>query len=443
MLLKICSLSVENLESECITDNLNPSISYYLESNNKGVEIVSALVIVGDWKIKTTSQTSITYNGPKLKPFTKYSVHLVVTDNFGEIAEAETSFETGRLDTPWEGKWITDGSYKFTGSKNSPKTMTFKKSLNLNKEVVCATLYSTALGIYELMLNGEKVGKDYFAPGFTSYKNQIQYQIYDITSQLKKHNDLLAIVGGGWAVGPFTYARRNRVFAKRQALLCEIRVKYADGTEEIIPTDTSWSVTEDGNFCETEFYNGEVYDATISIDDAYWKKTTLEHIKINPKIVAQYGLPVREQEIFKPVESFKAKSGMTIFNFGQNFAGVIRAKIKNGKKGQVIIFKHSEILMDGELFTEPLRSAKQEAVYTCVNGDQSYSPKMTYMGFQYVGVYGIKPEDLEIEGVALYSDLKENGDFTCSNNQLNKPSEQYSLGSKIKFCRYSHRLSPA
>ncbi|WP_099467649.1 family 78 glycoside hydrolase catalytic domain [Konateibacter massiliensis] len=431
-MLKISKFTVENLTRECVTDNKAPRFSFSLESDRNGALLQNAVLSVGDWSVETKSQIAVPYTGKDLKPFTSYTANLEVIDDANERASASMSFETGRLDTPWSAQWITDGSYHFREPKVSPKTMTFKKEIACKKQIASARLYATALGIYELILNGEKVGEDYFAPGFTSYKNQLQYQTYDITKQLKESNELMAVVGGGWAVGSFTYKRRNRVYAKRQALLCEIRILYTDGTEEIIGTDESWQVTKEGNYLDTEFYNGEIYDATIDMKQVSWQSASIEKVKIKPELLAQYGLPVRAKEEFLPKSSYRAKSGMIIYDFGQNFAGVIKAKIK-GKKEQKIVFQHAEILMNGELFTEPLRTAKQEAVYICEDGEQIYSPRMTYMGFQYVGVTGIDEESLELSAIALYSDIEDNGDFSCSNDMINQLQSNIRWGAKSNF----------
>lgn len=431
-MLKIGRLTVENLVSGCVTDNEKPRFSWYLESDREKAHMKNAVITLGDWKKETDSQIAVEYDGPALTPFTEYTAAVEALDDAGGRAQAEVRFETGRLGTPWTGKWITDGSYHFREPKVSPKTMTFRRLLHLEKRVKRARLYATALGIYELTLNGQKVGQDYFAPGFTSYRHQLQYQTYDVTALLQKENELAAAVGGGWAVGAFTYKRRNRVYAARQAFLCELRICYEDGSSEVIGTDERWQVTLDGNYVETEFYNGEVYDATVDLKRAAWHRAALERVKLNPKITAQYGAPVRAHEKFPPVSVRRSASGMLIYDFGQNFAGVICAVIR-AKKGQRITFSHAEILMDGELYTKPLRTAKQQAVYICREGEQTYSPRMTYMGFRYVGVEGIAQEDLELSAVALYSDMESNGSFLCSNELLNRLQSNIRWGAKSNF----------
>ncbi|MCP1103221.1 alpha-L-rhamnosidase [Aequitasia blattaphilus] len=432
-MLKISRFTVESLSSGCVTDNEKPRFSYFVESDKQEVVIKNATLSMSNgWQKNTVEQIGVTYDGEGLDAFHQYTVKLEVSNNYNETAVAELTFETGRMLSEWKSKWITDGAYHFKEAKVSPKTMTFRKNINCSKEIRCAKIYVTAFGIYELMLNGEKVGEDYFAPGFTSYRNQLQYQTYDVTGQLQEKNCLVVVVGGGWAVGSFTYKRRNRVYAKRQALLAELRIEYCDGTKEIVGTDETWSVTEEGNFRETEFYNGEVYDATVDLDQIQWRKAEQEQIKISPKIMAQYGVPVRAKEQFEPICCTHTKGGMLLYDFGQNFAGVISAEIR-GKKGQKITFRHAEILMDGKLYTEPLRTAKQEAVYICEEGMQQYSPRMTYMGFRYVEVTGIEEQDLRITAIALYSDMEENGKFSCSNKLLNQLQSNICWGAKSNF----------
>ena len=435
-MLKISRLTVEHLSRDCVTDCEQPRVSFQIESDRQNVSLKKAKIWVGDWSTETESQILVPYTGKKLNPFTEYPVVVKVMDDKGEAAEAATSFETGRMGTAWKAQWITDGEYHFTEKKISPKTMTFRKKIHCEKKIAKARMYVTALGIYEMTLNGEKVGDIYFAPGFTSYKHQLQYQTYDVTEQLKSaegmENELIAVVGGGWAVGSFTYKRVNRNYADRQALLCELRIAYEDGSEEIIGTDESWDVTLDGAVKETEFYNGEVYDATVDMEKIAWHKAAKEQVKLQPEIMAQYGVPVKAHEVFHPVSVAKAPSGVVIYDFGQNFAGVISAKIK-GTKGQKITFRHAEILMDGELFTKPLRSAKQEAVYICRDGEQTWSPRMTYMGFRYVSMEGAAEEDVELSAIALYSDVEDNGEFSCSNELVNKLQSSIRWGAKSNF----------
>ena len=424
-MLEISALRVENrdiLENSrevCITDRERPVFSFAVKSSHTGVVIKSARIWVNGWECDAREQTGIVYGGGPLSPLTEYIVKLSVTDNYGERDEKEATFETGLMGGFRKGQWISDPSYRFTGKKVSPTPLTFQRSFSLDGEVARARIFSTAMGIYELELNGKKVGKDYFAPGFTSYRHQLQYQIYDVTRELQENNTLLAVVGGGWAVGSYTYKRMNRLAADRPAFLCEVEVEYADGRCVVLGTDESWDVTREGRFKACEFYDGEVFDATVDYGNIPWSKAGREKLRFIPHLIAQVGDPVRAREVLRPAFLGVSPGGVLIYDMGQNFAGVIRARLW-GHRGQVVVFSHAEILMDGELYTQPLRSAKQQAVYTCVEGEQTYSPRMTYMGFRYVGVTGIEADQLELEGVAVYSDIPPSGSFSCSHEMLNR-----------------------
>lgn len=431
-MITIKGLKVENQISGQVTDNQNPRISYYVESDRQNTRIVEGSISLGTWVAKTTEHVAVIYDGPRLLPYKTYSVFVKVKDDQGDIAEESISFDTGKLDSGWIGQWITDGEYQFKGRKVSPKTMTFRKKFQKDKSIKSAKIYATALGIYEINLNGKKVGNDYFAPGFTSYKHNLQYQVYDVTDDLNQSNEVQVIVGGGWAVGPFTYARRTRVYAKKQAFLCEIRIEYVEGSFEVIATDPTWEVTLDGNYLETEFYNGEIFDATVDPGKVAFHKASLAKVKIKPVISATYGSLVQKMEEMKPIDSHFSKNGTLIYDFGQNFAGVISIKV-NAKQGQTIRFRHAEILMNGELFTEPLRTAKQEIIYIAKEGIQTYSPKMTYMGFRYVSVSGIDPQDIELSAYALYSQMETTGYFECSNKQLNQLQSNIVWSAKSNF----------
>lgn len=432
-MLEITRLTVEHLTADCVTDCPAPHIAFAVRSDRNGAQLTDAELTVGDWSAKVTGdgQTGTTYKGPALLPFTTYSVQLAAKDDAGETAAASMTFETGRMETPWKGQWITDGDYHFTEAKVSPVPMVFRREITTDKPIARARLYATAMGIYEVELNGKKLGDCYFAPGFTSYKSYLQYQTYDVTPFMTGHDTLTATVAGGWAVGSFVFTRKNRVTADRQALLAELRIEYEDGSVEVIGTDSSWQVTEDSPVRMADIYDGETYDATK--ETTGWHNAAPEMLKITPAITAEYGAPVRAHEVMRPMAITTAKDGEVIYDFGQNFAGVIHMKL-NGKAGQVITVRHAEILNpDGTLNTTFLRTAKATATYICRDGEQEYSPRFSYMGFRYAGVKGIDPKELEIEAVALYSDVAQHGGFHCSDEMLNKLQSNITWSAKSNF----------
>lgn len=424
-------IKTENKCSGCVTDSDAPRLAFSLKSDKKGTNLANAVIRVGNKEFATKEQCGVVLNGLELHPFTRYEVSVVATDNFGNRTEGKTYFCTGRREMPWTAKWITNAAYIFP-KKISPAPFTFRKVF-AQKKVKRAFITATALGIYELQLNGKKVGEQYFAPGFTSYKHTLQYDFYDVTALLKEQNELVAVVGGGWAVGRFTYSSKSRITCDRQAFLAELFLEYEDGTREKIVTDESWQQTMDGNYRFGDFYDGEVYDATIDLNKAKWRAADVYKPKIKPLITARYGCPVTAHERLTPIAHFPAKNGKEeIYDFGQNFAGVVSLRIK-GRKGQKITVRHAEIITDEDLNVKSLRTAKATLVYTCKDGEQEYSPRLTYMGFRYIGISGIAPENIEVCALALYSDFDETGSFECSDALLNKLQSNIIWSGKSNF----------
>lgn len=429
-MLKISEIRIGHLTKGCVTDR-RPEIRFALESDFPGEELERAEISCGKWHLDTGEQLNNIYGG-KMKPFTEYEITIRAKGRSGEMAEEKARFTTGRLGTPWTGRWITHMGYSFP-EKESPVPMVFRKRFRAGKTLRRAWINSTALGIYELELNGKKVGSDYFAPGLTSYEHQIQYQTYDIMEYLETDNELRATVAGGWAAGSFNYNRKSHISCDRQAFLCEVHLEYGDGTAEVIPTDTTWQVTEEGPVKMAEWYDGETYDGSHSWEKVRWHRADVTAPRGTPKLLAQYGDSVRAFERMEPVKRETAPSGEVIYDFGQNFAGVIFIHIKKAKKGQTITFRHAEVLSEGELFVKSLRTAKATVTYRCREGEQTYSPRFTYMGFRYVGMRGIKPEEIEVSALVLHSAFDEIGSFTCSNPLVNRLNENIRWGGRSNF----------
>jgi len=427
--LKIDEIRVENLKSDCVTDKA-PVISFALSSGTPDTRLQKAFISVGDWEKEVTDQVGIAYDGP-LEPFSAYNVIIKAYDNHGNCATASASFRTGRLDTPWRARWITKKSYTPQRGQ-SPLPMTFRKTFNISKPIKSACLTATAMGIYELFLGQERIAGEYFSPGFTSYKHNLQYNYYDVTNYIRQKNEIIAVVGGGWAVGRYTYSSKSRITTDRQAFMMELFLEYEDGTSEIIITDRSWQVTLDGNYRFGDFYDGEVYDARVDLNDILWENADETRLPFTPCILARYGCQVMAHETMMPKAVFRSKNGELIYDFGQNFAGVICLDII-GKAGQIITVRHAELLQDGELFVENLRTAKTTVTYICKDGMQSYSPKLTYMGFRYAGVSGIEEDKIHVFARAVYSDIETVGGFICSNDDLNRLQSNVVWSAKSNF----------
>ncbi len=185
-------------------------------------------------KVNSAQSVNVSYEGPALKSMQHLNWQVRVWDNENKATawSEPASWEMGILDADlWKASWITPSSEQdLNGSRPSPY---LRKDFSSEKKIASARVYVTALGLYELFLNGQKVSTDLFTPGWTSYKNRIQYQTYDVTSLLKAKNTIGAILGDGWYRGNIAWGGNN-YYGKKQALLCQLQVNYADGTSETI-----------------------------------------------------------------------------------------------------------------------------------------------------------------------------------------------------------------
>ncbi len=419
--MQIRNLLVEGREQHSFIDKANPTFTFNLDVEKLDLKIKEVTLKLNNHIDISTSPISITYTGEKLQPCKEYTAEIIVKLSDGDTASSSIVFETTKLDTPFIAKWISDGTYVFSEKKVSPRPMTFRKFFNSEKKIERARIYMTAWGAYNLYINNNKVGNRYLAPGYTSYKTYLQYQTYDVTKFLTGNDMINIIVSGGWAVGSFVMSRSNRLASDKQALLFELYIEYDDGSKELIPSDNTFDVTMDGMMTMADIYDGETFDGRKSFGSLSYHKAEFFSPRYSPKLIGDYGVGIISHGEKVPEKFFVSKNGTQIYDFGQNFAGVVRLKIKNAKSGQKIIVRHAEILnRDGELNLAFLRSAKAAATYICHDGEQIYSPTLTYMGFRYVSIEGIPAYDVEVSALVLYSNLKEIGSFECSDKLLNR-----------------------
>ena len=243
-MLRINEFKVENL-SFCVTDNPAPVFSFSMISSEKNVLLKNAVLSVNNW-MEEFRQQKERNNGPKLTPPDIWQLWKLQIIMGGSTS---LEFETGFVGKEWNASWITDGAYQFKERKKSPRPMTFKKDFFIKGNQTGKNLFYS-FGIYELELNGKKMGNDYFAPGKTSYKHQLQYQM----RYYRRIKETESACGScGRRLGMLRPTKNELIYAKRQAFLGEIHILYKDGTQEIISTDETWQVTENGNFGRRNF----------------------------------------------------------------------------------------------------------------------------------------------------------------------------------------------
>ncbi|MBE2316363.1 family 78 glycoside hydrolase catalytic domain [Solirubrobacter sp. CPCC 204708] len=334
------------------------------------------------------------------------------------------------LATYGSGPW---GSNVSLPSQPSPY---LRKDFTADKTVAQARLYVSALGLYELSINGQKVGDRVLAPGWTEYTKRVPAQTYDVTGLVKPgENAIGAVLGEGWYAGRLQGGRK---WGTNPALIAQLKITYADGTTTRVVTDDSWQ-TGTGGLRASSIYDGETFDARLERAnwnqpgfDGGWRNAVLrnETMTIEP----DRSPPIRVIETLVPKTVTTPKPGVTVYDLGQNFAGWARVKA-TGAAGTQLKLRFGEILNDdGTVHTANLRSALQTDTFTLRGGGQeTHEPRFTYHGFRYVEVTGGTVDSLE--GRVVTSDLPEFGTFTSSNALVNQ------IQSAIRWGQWSNFLA--
>jgi alpha-L-rhamnosidase len=309
----------------------------------------------------------------------------------------------------------------------------FKQQIN-GDNIKKATLYITALGIYEAQINGEKIGDQVFAPGFTYYHRDLQYQTYDVTELLVTgENELQVDLGQGWYCGRFTFDNKVQIYGEQAAASWILQIELKDGSVKTYTSDEKQVVELETNYEYAGFYDGEVYFS--SGNSNVIERTIGAPIKYQgklPEVIEETIITVKIQEEM-PVKKVIKQGDVTILDFGQNFAGIVEIDPLK-MQGDKIKIRHGEILNeDGSLYTENLRKAKAEIIYHKGTETEKYRPKFTYMGFRYMEVTGTEYAEGMITAYALYSDMKRTGYFTSSNKMVQQLFENQVWGQKSNY----------
>ena len=395
-------------------------------------------------KILSGKSNQIVYEGPGLNSGQRIYWQVKIWGNDGnETSWSSAAFwEMGLLNVAdWNAKWI-EADIKEDTNSYEPCPM-FRKEFEINKQIKSARAYVTSHGIYEFHINGKKVGDQLFTPGWTSYNKRLQYQTYDVTTELKKGRNALGVmIADGWYRNFRGFDRRQLFYGDKLAPLLQINIEYLDGTKENIISDASWK-SSTGPIIMSSIYDGETYDARLEkegwdkpgYNDKDWNKT-IERDFNKDVLIAPQGPAVRVTEIIKPVREFKAPNGNLIVDMGQNMVGFLQFKLK-GDAGTKITLKHAEVLdQKGNLYTENLRTAKQKLEYTFKgDGVETYEPHFSFQGFRYVEITDYSGEISlnDIAGKIIHSDMTQTGNFECSDAMVNQLQHNIQWGLKGNF----------
>ena len=295
-------------------------------------------------------------------------------------------------------------------------------------QVKKAMFYGTALGVYEAELNGTKIGRQMFAPGFSYYPRRVLYQTHEVTKLLREgENTLTVYLGQGWYCGRFLCENQTQIYGEQPAVAWILELEDAAGSRKIVSDETVEELESPYEYAGE--YDGEIYfaDGRENVTGhaaAYTKETPFALEPTLTEVRLQDEMPVRETTV---------QGDVTILDFGQNFAGIVEID-PSFLKNETITIRHGEILnADGSLYTANLRKAKATIVYHAGAEKKKYRPRFTYMGFRYMELSGAAYQPGMIRAYALHTEMKRTGYFSCENPLVQKLYENQVWGQKSNY----------
>ncbi len=454
-----CQVSVKNLKCEYLEnpiglDETHPRFTWQMELHKPGNYQSAYELVVGTtetdvasgsgdvWEsgVVESSVIPVVYGGGELNPFTRYFWSVRVKDESQQWSDWSLPhfFETGMMgQLSWKGKWITD-TYDF----NVKPAAYFRRAFKTDKTIKSARVYIAAAGLYELSINGKRIGNHRLDPTYTRFDRRNLYVTYDVTENLQQGNNAVGVLlGNGWynhqstAVWYFDKAP----WRARPKFCMDLHITYSDGTEEVIATDERWKTSESPVIFNS-IYTAEHYDArkeqpgwdTPNFDAKGWKNIYTTGAPSN-NIVAQALHPIRNVREYRPVSLKKIDEHTWLYNFGQNMSGVTRMKV-NGPQGTTIRLKHVERLDSAgradmsniDVHYRPTDDSdpfQTDILILSGKKEDDFMPRFNYKGFQYVEVTSDNPLNLSEENLTAYfmhSDVPPVGKINSSNNTLNK-----------------------
>ncbi len=451
----------------------------------RGLLVDDAADLWDSGRVESARTTEVPYAGKPLASGQQAWWRVLVWDQSGRPSawSEPASWTMGLLEPAgWFGTWIAarDGEPLHADPKtlHLPPARHFRKPFATTKPVRRAVLHGTALGLVEWSIDGRRVCEELFQPGWTDYRERVPARTIDVTALLQeaaggdaagagetpRQHCLGATVADGWYAGYVGYGllvgygphRSGRsIYGKTPAILCRLDIDYADGTRDSLVSDTSWRVTDAGPIREADLLMGETYDARRELpgwdtasfvaDEAVWTPAVAAtangstrapfhepgvsrevDVGFTPPraIVAYTAPPIQVTETLPAKAVDEWRPGVHIFDLGQNFAGVVRLKVE-ATAGTAIRLRFGEMRhADGRLMTENLRRARATDTYICRGtGVETWTPRFTYHGFQFVEVTGLPPGPAPLDtvtGLVIQNATPAAGRFACSDETLTR-----------------------
>lgn len=450
----------------------SPVFSWQITSDKRNLKQASYRIIVSDdsqklnknegncWdskKINSGRSIQVIYKGSPLVSDKNYYWKVMVFNTEGKSSGwSETgSFQTGLLkQEDWSNaKWIGyedmpaslrlvpgvhgNGDKLKDKAVQRPVIPLLRKGFEIKKTVASASLFITGLGQYEAYINGIKTGNSFLTPGWSDYDKTILYNTYDVTCSLRQgQNVLSAVIGNGFYNINRERYRKLVIAYGMPKMICKLKIKYSDGTEEEIVSDAGWKVAV-SPITYSGIYGGEDYDARMEqagwsesgFDDSKWKNVVTVSVPAG-KLVPEQDYPVAIKDTIEVKKIYKLSDGKYLYDFGQNASGIVALKVK-GEKGESVKLIPAELIKGNREVNQRATGDPYYYTYTLKgNGTEVWQPKFTYYGFRYLQVEGAVPDTAKvIENLPRISEIKmlhnrnsapQNGSFICSNDLFNR-----------------------
>lgn len=469
--LRIEKVLIEGRENPLGINTLMPSFSWQLRSDEHNVMQTGFRITVGtnadlskqqdilwdsDW-VSTDQSLYNVYEGPELQAGATYYARVEVKDNHENIAESVVqSFHTGLLsESDWgDAQWITKeklpdslvnplplSSSTFRIDKNYDLPV-FRKNIELDKKVVSSIAYISGLGHYELLVNGRQIDSAVLQPGWTKYDKEAYYVVYDLTEHWDKgKNTIGVLLGNGFYYIPPIKGRyqKHKVAFGLPKMKMKVVNRYADGSEEVIDSDTSWKVHR-SPITFSSMYGGEDYDEHVlpatwsapDYDDTEWDNVLLVD---GPMLRAQEAEPVRIMERFKSQSVNHIDKDIDVYDFGQNASGIVHVNMK-GHQGDTVRIYPAELLNEeGRANQRHSGSPYYYQYIFAQDGEVSWRPRFTYYGFRYAEVRLMpagneKIEIQEITAEHIRNGARRVGSFQSSDTLFNQVHNLINWGIK-------------
>ncbi|GGM37976.1 family 78 glycoside hydrolase catalytic domain [Promicromonospora citrea] len=408
-----------------------PRLSWVTETEAPGwTQARAELELDGDRRVTLEGRESVLVAWPfaDLLPHSRHTLRVRVTGSDGVPGPWSAPLDvttTFLADGEWAARFV-----ELAVARRDAQPFRVRREFPVAEDLVRATLFGTALGVYQARLNGAAVDDHLLKPGWTPYRERLVHESTDVTALVRPGaaNALAADVAGGWFTERWFLPEPR--YGAQPSVALQLRLEYADGRVEHVVTDGDWRATDDGPVVRSSLYDGETYDARAEtpgwdlpgFDDSRWQR--VRFAAGAPVPVARTAPPVRVSETVAPVERLTSPGGAQLVDLGQNLVGRVRLRV-TGPRGTVVTLRHAEVLEHGELGVRPLRAAEATDTYVLA-GDadgEVWAPDTTFHGFRYVEVSGLPADAWEVEAEVVHSELRRTGWFTSSHALLDQLHE--------------------